>query len=312
MPKDQDGKPDSAWRIIWTDMDINKLETVATPVAGTAGLVKGNRSHGLRVETAAFNNMWDILHPGRDPPDQMPKGSLWKATPMPIGLDKDIIQEWAKQHAWDCFPIKSLGSKTWLLQAPSAPPNELMCFNGTPIIIRKVPPKSSQPQTGILAGPRYTPSNEQESTSIFRQGDPFLDSWANWRPTTTPVSSAPASVSTKADSSAGPTASRLDLQDKRIQELQQAVQCIQNDTKQKNQDDDRRFTTIESQITRNHEQVQNSFQTLRTDFETTLHRAMSSQDQKIHNTMEEIKALFHRGSKRPQSRDRVSEDEKGM
>ena len=312
MPKDQDGKPDSAWRIIWTDMDINKLETVATPVAGTAGLVKGNRSHGLRVETAAFNNMWDILHPGRDPPDQMPKGSLWKATPMPIGLDKDIIQEWAKQHAWDCFPIKSLGSKTWLLQAPSAPPNELMCFNGTPIIIRKVPPKSSQPQTGILAGPRYTPSNEQESTSIFRQGDPFLDSWANWRPTTTPVSSAPASVSTKAESSAGPTASRLDLQDKKIQELQQAVQCIQNDTKQKNQDDDRRFTTIESQITRNHEQVQSSFQTLRTDFETTLHRAMSSQDQKIHNTMEEIKALFHRGSKRPQSRDRASEDEDGM
>ena len=51
-----------------------------------------------------------------------------------------------------------------------------MCFNGTPIIIKKVPPRSSQPQTGILAGPRTRTTNDRESTSIFRQGDPFLDS----------------------------------------------------------------------------------------------------------------------------------------
>ena len=309
LPKDLEGKPDPAWRIIWTDMDITKLETVATPVAGTAGLVKGHKSYGLRVEQAAFKNLWDKLHPGRDPPEQIPKGSLWKATPMPIGLDKEIVQEWAKQFAWECFPIKSLGSKTWLIQSPDPPPKDVMCFNGTPIIIRKVPPRASQPQTGILAGPRSNQTVERDSPSIFRQGDPFLDAWAQWKPTSSHTSSAPPSVSNKADSTVGPTTSRLDLQDKKIQELQQAVEKIQVDSKQKSSDDDRRFTTIETHIARNHEEVQSSFQALRTDFESTLHRAMSAQDNKINTTMDEIKALFLRGSKRPQSGTSPEEDE---
>lgn len=307
LPKDSEGKPDTSWRIIWTDMDITKLETIATPVAGTAGLVKGQRSYGLRVEQAAFQNMWEILHPGRAPPEQMPKGSLWKATPMPIGLDKDIIQEWARTHSWECFPIKSLGSKTWLIQASCSPPNDLMCFNGTPIIIKKVPPRANQPQTGILAGPRSNSTNDREHP--FRRGDPFLDSWANWRPSSTPASSTAPSVTTKADSIVGPTASRLDLQDKKIQELQQAVEKIHIDNSQKTQEDAKRFSTIETQISRNHEQVQSSFQTLRNDFESTLHRAMSVQDQKINTTMDEIKALFHRGSKRPPAHENTSDDD---
>ena len=309
LPKDQDGKPDSAWRIIWTDMDITKLETIATPIAGTAGLVKGHRSYGLRVEQAAFQNMWEILHPGREPPAQVPKGSLWKATPMPIGLDKEIIQEWAKSQAWECFPIKSLGSRTWLIQAPAPPTKDLMCFNGTPIIIRKVPPRSNQPQTGIVAGPRSQQVEQTEPSSVFRKGDPFLDSWANWRPNASQTSSVAPSVSTKADSSSGPTTSRLDLQDQKIQELQQAVEKFHVDTKQKHAEDDRRFATIESQITRNHEQVQGSFQALRSDFESTLQRAMSAQDQKISTTMDEIKALFSRGSKRLQAQDPSPEDD---
>ena len=307
LPKDHDGKPDASWRIIWTDMDISKVETVATPIAGTAGLVKGNRSFGIRVEKAAFNNLWETLNPGRDPPQQVPQGALWKATPMPLGLDKDIIQEWARNYNWECFPIKSLGSRTWLIQAPDPPSNDLMCFNGTPIIIRKVPPRANQPQTGILAGPRSQQSVEKD-TSVFRQGDPFLDSWANWRPSTAPSSSAP-SVSTKAESGVGPTTSRLDLQDKKIQELQQAVEKIHIDATQKQQDDDRKFGAIETQITKNHEQVQTSFQALRSDFETTLHRAMSAQDHKINNTMEEIKALFQRGCKRSSGGNGPDEDD---
>ena len=308
LPKDQDGKPDAAWRIIWTDMDTSKLETIATPIAGTAGLVKGHQSFGLRVEHAAFQNMWEILHPGRDPPVQVPKGSLWKANPMPIGLDKEIIQEWAKNQSWDCFPLKSLGSKTWLIQAPEPPPKDLMCFNGTPIIIRKVPPRSNQPQTGIIAGPRSQNVDERPDNSVFRKGDPFLDSWANWKPTASQTSSATSNVATKTDASVGPTTSRLDLQDKKIQELQQAVEQIHIDAKHKGNEDDRRFSTMESQIKHNHEQVQGSFQALRTDFESTLQRAMSAQDQKISSTMDEIKALFFRGSKRSQM-DTVSPDD---
>ena len=311
LPKDDEGKPDNSWRIIWTDVDITKLETVATPIAGTAGLVKGNRSYGLRVEQAAFTTVWDILHPGRQPPDQVPKGSLWKATPTPIGLDKDIIQEWAKKNAWECYPIKSLGSKTWLIQAAAPPSNELMCFNGSPIIIRKVPPRSNQPQTGLLAGPKSSASNDREAASIFQKGDPFLDSWANWRPSTSQPSST-AGVSTRTDSSVGPTTSRLDLQDKKIHELQQAVEKIHLDTKQKTADDDRRFATIEANIAQNHEQVQTSFQTLRSDFESTLQRAMSVQDQKIGATMDEIKALFLRGSKRSKSREPSHDEDDQM
>ena len=143
---------------------------------------------------------------------------------------------------------------------------------------------------------------------MFRKGDPFLDSWANWKPTASQTSSATSNVATKTDASVGPTTSQLDLQDKKIQELQQAVEQIHIDAKHKCSEDDRRFSTMESQIKHNHEQVQGSFQALRTDFESTLQRAMSAQDQKISSTMDEIKALFFRGSKRSQM-DTVSPDD---
>ncbi len=56
-------------------------------------------------------------------------------------------------------------------------------------------------------------------------------------------------------------------------------------------------------INANHEQVQQSFHSLRGDFENSLHRALSVQDTKISNTMEEIKQLFLRGPKRKEPSD---------
>ena len=279
--------------------------------------MKGHQSHGLRVEQAAFQNLWEILHPGREPPTQVPKGSLWKANPMPIGLDKEIIQEWAKNQSWECFPLKSLGSKTWLIQAPAPPPTDLMSFNGTPIIIRKVAPRSTQMQTGIIAGPRSQQHEDKTNAavstgSVFRQGDPFLDSWANWKTNPSQANSVPTTATAKVDNGAGPTTSRLDLQDKKIQDLQLAVEKIHIDAKQKAEDDDRRFTSMDAQIKNNHEQVQSSFHAFRSDFETTLHKAMSAQDQKISSTMDEIKALFFRGSKRSQMEAASPDDDDAM
>lgn len=171
-----------------------------------------------------------------------------------------------------------------------------MHFNGTPIIVKKVQARGPEHAVGLIAGPKSsTQKNEAVvPTNTFRIGDPFQDPWSGWKSSAAPSSA----TQPKTESIVGPTASKLDHQDQQIKSLEVAIEKMQIQNDKKNAEMETRLSAMDHKINSNHEQVQQSFHTLRGDFENTLHRALAAQDNRITSTMEEIKQLFLRGPKR--------------
>ena len=296
-PTDLGGAPSQEWRVIWTSEPPQALEAKTMSQPGAAGLIKGNKNYGLRVEHSAFAQIWQFLHPGEEPPKQIPRGTLWRLHPLPYGVDKQVMQEWADNVGWTCFPIKPLGAKAWLMQSTEQPPQKLLSFNGQPLIIKAMPTKVETLTTGLIAGPKSKPIPEiqPESKNIFRTGDPYQDAWAAWQPKDPRNGK---STSSAVDETPGPTAAHLQQHDQQLQTLEQAIKNLEEVQKQKDTSDKTRFADLEDSITQNHQQMQGAFHSLRSDFQTSLSQAITQQDAKLSKGFDELKDLFRQRDKR--------------
>ena len=295
-PKDIGGSPSQEWRIIWTSETVQSLEAQTMSQPGAAGLIKGNKNYGLRVEPSAFQQIWNLLHPGEDPPMPIPKGSLWRLHPLPYGVDKQVMKEWAENVGWSCYPIRSLGAKAWMVQSKDPPPNPLLSFNGQPLIVKCMPSKVDNITSGIVAGPKSRPPPEQKHPdNIFRTGDPFHDAWSAWQPTSQKTGP---KESSSAENVPGPTSAHLQQHDQQLQTLENAVKQLEEVCKAKEHQDNAKFADLEESIAQNHQQVQGAFQALRSDFQTSLAQAITQQDVKLSKGFDEIKDLFRQRDKR--------------
>lgn len=296
-PKEAGGAPSQEWRIIWTSDSLRTLEAQTMSQPGAAGLVKGTKNYGIRVEPAAFAQLWSLLHPGEEPPKQIPRGSLWRLHPLPYGIDKQVMQEWADSVDWACYPLRPLGAKAWLVQSKDSPPNKVLSFNGQPLIIKSMPAKVDMPPTGLVAGPKSRPEQDRNSqqVNIFRTGDPYQDAWAAWQPTANKNGKSDSSTS---DAVLGPTAAHLQHHDQQLQTLEQAIKHLEAAHQKKDEHDASKFAEIEDTIKQNHQQVQGAFHTLQSDFQSSLSQAIAQQDAKLSKGFEELKDLFRQRDKR--------------
>eukprot|EP00438_Fugacium_kawagutii_P004427 Skav208163 [mRNA] locus=scaffold3779:50635:52296:+ [translate_table: standard] len=289
VPKEGDtGKPSTAWRVLWCDGTKEVLLPKVLNLPGMAGYVRGLKSHGLRVEAASFEGLWKMIHPDLEPPKPQPKGDMVKLTPLPHGVDRDILQQWALTEGWECWPIKQLGPRTWLVTALKPLPPRILTFNGTPLIIKPVAAHHSSQRTGVIAGPK---SQIPVDAKTSHQKPLHQEPWPLHRP------AAPSSSQSTASSS-GPTSQLLQHQDSKIAVLEQAMNQLRQDVTQTATAHEQRFQTIERTMQDNHHQTAQVLQGLKQDFQTTLTAAMQSQDDKLTNHMKELRELFVRGSKR--------------
>lgn len=57
-PKNDLGAPHQKWIVIWIAGNIEQVEAQAASLGGAAGVVKGKKSLGIRVESSAFEQVW--------------------------------------------------------------------------------------------------------------------------------------------------------------------------------------------------------------------------------------------------------------
>eukprot|EP00438_Fugacium_kawagutii_P033910 Skav231154 [mRNA] locus=scaffold1736:37556:41437:- [translate_table: standard] len=289
-PKDaESGRPSPAWRILWCDGTKEELMPKVMHLPGMAGYIRGLKSHGLRVEQSAFDSLWKLIHPDVEPPKPPPKGDMVKITPLPHGLDRDILQRWAQTQDWECWPVKQLGPRTWLLISLKPLPPRIMTFNGTPLIIKPVVPHQTSTRTGVVAGPKAR-ANGDANRPVGKTD--FADSWHGVR------SSTPSTMSQSSGSTVGPTTQLIQHQDAKIAALEQAMGQLRQDVTQATAGQDQRLQTVEKQIQDNHHQTNQVLHALKQDFQQTLTAAMQQQDSKLTSHMAELRSLFVRGSKR--------------
>ena len=296
-PKTVHGKPSDQWRVIWLPQSIQQLEAICLGQACTAGLIRGRKSQGIRVESSHFHEMWEKFHPGTEPPKKTPQGDIYKIQPLPFGVDREVLQEWADTNSWEMHPIRPLGAKTWLVNAVNPPPREVMFFNSNPLLINKMQPKTNDTPIGLVAGPKSANSvlaiPQVRQPTVYRTGDPFLDPWQS------------SATSSTIKPESGPTEKYLQQHDQQIKKLEHAVQELQTMAKDNVKQQDEKFHKIETQM-----QAQaNHTQAVLQSFESSLAQAMAQQENRISSSMDELKQLLLRKDKRARKpSDDISED----
>ena len=296
-PKTVNGKPSDQWRVIWLPQSVQQLEAICLGQSCTAGLIRGRKSQGIRVESNHFQEIWDKFHPGVQPPKKTPQGDIYKIQPLPFGVDREVLQEWADNNSWQMHPIRPLGAKTWLVNAENPPPREVMFFNSNPLLITKMQPKTSDVPIGLVAGPKSTSTAltipQVRQPTVYKTGDPYMDPWQS------------NASSTVAKPESGPTEKYLHQHDQQIKQLEHAVQELQTMAKDNAKQHDEKFQKIETQM----QSQANHTQAVLQSFESSLAQALSQQETRISSSMDELKQLLLRKDKRARKpSDDISED----
>eukprot|EP00434_Breviolum_minutum_P009100 symbB.v1.2.008015.t1/scaffold498.1/size458234/7 len=288
-PKNETGAPHDNWKVIWVTGNNQQVESQAASLSGAAGLVKGKKSLGIRIDSSAFEQAWRILKPNVELPDTRNTSMLFKIQPLPHGTDKTSLQKWSLDTKWDIKPIRAIGARTWHLVG------------------------------AIVAGPKYHPhtfvdkkadtKDPQKNRDAFRSGDPFADPWSSYTGTAV-VADAPKNMHTSkaakpAELPIGPIGSQFQQQETRIQAVEQALHQMQSNHQKFQESTDGKFSALEAQINQqNHDQIQaiSSLQDTQKQMHDSLAQALQTQDSRISNAFDDLRQLFlsqHRGTKRP-------------
>ena len=317
-PKNNLGAPHDNWKVIWVTGNIEQVEAQAASLSGAAGLVKGKKSLGIRVESSVFEKVWAILKPNVNPPDTRTTSLLFKIQPLPHGTDKEALQKWSEDTKWEFKPIRAIGARTWLLGSNSNPPTVLV-FNGQPLIAESVQPRTKALGGAIVAGPKYLPKtfqernpdgnkNQQKGYDPFRTGDPYADPWTSYSGQSIAAENSkpfvPSKPAKSADLTSGPIGTQFQQQESRIQAVEQAIHQLQG-TQQTFQDNTNgKFSALEAQINQqNHDQIQAiaTLQESQKKMHDSLANALQNQDTRITNAFDDLRQIFlsqNRGKKR--------------
>ena len=331
-PKNEVGRPDPAWKIIWLTDTVLQIESKATCIHGTAGLVKGKKSHGLRVEQSVFRSTWEKFKPGTEPPDIRDTQFVYRLQPLPLGTDAQNLTMWGQQIKWEIRPIRAVGAKQWIVGSNEPPPNIVM-FNSQPLLVQQLHQKQLAGAGVIAAGPRHQPkakgnskgSANKKAVNAFQQGDPLYDPWENYAPspnvvssvaaTSLPTTENPSSVSSR--STTGPVASLLQQQEDRLHVVEEMMGKLQEQQTSTVQTMENRFKDIGEQLNSHVQTTKQGFDFMQKEnvhLHQTIANALQQQDQRIASSFDELKSLFlaNRGVKRntpEKDREQLAEEE---
>lgn len=289
VPKTPEGRIAYDWKLIWVDGNFAHLTSLAAKVPNSAGLVRVKERLGLRFHMNHFKEAWTKIFPDREPPSDLQINFMFRAEPFPFGSTVDMIATWARNEGWSIKPIKSLGPRAWLIGAKEHPPEGFHTFNGSPIIIRVLPPRQSMQTSPILAGPK---PNKHFVTSNPRKSDlqdPFFDPWAGYQPTN-------ATASTAVRSLPGPTEAKFQEQDQKITKLEEALVALKADT-------NKGFEKVEAREKKNEQKMQTAIEKIKTDIDKSVQSAIQQQSQTLDTTLKELRSLMLQKPKRNREED---------
>ena len=300
-PKKQDGRISDDYRILWVPGELQHVTAVAAGLSGCAGLVRGKSSLGLRFAIASFDAAWKHVYPKEDVPEHIPATFVFKVEPLPFGCSPQQLEDWAKHVNWKCRPLRATGPCAWLVCAVDKPPQTTLAFNGSPLLVRLLPPRNSPSVRTIVAGPRQV-AKATEDNSVINNVVPF-DPWAQWKGPR--LSPAAPSGAPKAQS--GPTDQRIQQQDDRIAALETQIQNLHvGQTKQQHQ-----IEQVGKELQQSEQRLANQVHKVvdeaKHDITNSLQTTLKQQQAQFEQSMQDIRQLLTSAAKR-KSADMARED----
>ena len=286
MPKDENGRPNNKWKLIWLDevRSIPEANLLASKVPDSCGLVKSGNKMALRLPANKFDDAWKIVNPSKQLPIAQDTSMLYKLESLPFGATSAMLEAWSTHIGWTFRPIRQLGARAWLIGTGTAPTQHLT-FNGLHVLARALPPKTTQVSYPIVAGPRPTQSATSSALPPLN-GDP----WSNWSgssslPALSTVPSANRSVT-------GPTADKLAEHDSKLQSLEDALKTIQEIQKQQGTHIEKVHADAKASNQQLKDHVDQKIVGLREELDNSFASALAKQSESFERNLGDIKKLL--------------------
>ena len=295
-PKNNQGRLDTSWRIVWVEGSIAHLTSLASKMSCCAGLVKNQKSMGLRFSSKDFDRAWAVIFPGKEAPKVQEVHHMFQLQSLPYGTTAAMLEQWANNIGWTFKAIKALGPNSWLIGSCDMPPPGLQLFNNRPILIKHLPPKDTANGNPIVAGPmpRKVDRNAMSSASTD-QTSPHFDPWAGYNANKMQPAQ-PKDLTGPTEAKFQEHAAKLNSQGEQIQKIEKALMQLQSDTKQE-------FQNVQQREQQTQMQMQAAINAVKTDLESSFQQAISQQSLQLNSTLGELRTLLQAKPKRTRSAD---------
>ena len=295
-PKNNQGRLDTSWRIVWVEGSIAHLTSLASKTSCCAGLVKNQKSMGLRFSSKDFDRAWAVIFPGKEAPKVQEVHHMFQLQSLPYGTTAAMLEQWANNIGWTFKAIKALGPNSWLIGSCDMPPPGLQLFNDRPILIKHLPPKDTANRNPIVAGPmpRKVDRNAMSSASMD-QTSPHFDPWAGYNANKMQPAQ-PKDLTGPTEAKFQEHAAKLNSQGEQIQKIEKALMQLQSDTKQE-------FQNVQQREQQTQMQMQAAINAVKTDLESSFQQAISQQSLQLNSTLGELRTLLQAKPKRTRSAD---------
>ena len=288
-PKKEDGRLAEDFRVIWFEGDIQRATSLAATLSGATGLIQGKNSYGLRFTLSSFSAAWKHIHPSQDEPEHIVSKYIFKIEPLPFGCSPEQIREWSQHLKWKCRPLKAIGARAWIVAADAEPPATTVAFNGQTVLIRLLPQKGNTSSVPIVAGPRAPKAfQETAQSSTILLSDP----WAQYKG----LKQAPIPPATQPRSVAGPSETRLQQQDNKIDAIEKQTQQLTQQQDQQTKHIGDLKTEIKQSEHRIADQVRQSIGEVRHELATSVKDAMMQQSKQFEDNMKDLRLLFQQSN----------------
>eukprot|EP00438_Fugacium_kawagutii_P002307 Skav226066 [mRNA] locus=scaffold211:569345:573190:- [translate_table: standard] len=301
----EDGQLSSEYRVLWMPhlkQDLGRLNAVAAQISNMSGLVKGRNSLGIRVLKTNFAEAWKKVFPDDEPPIDVPSSLAFKLEPLPHGTNPSQLREWAAAVGWTLRPVRPLGPKTWLVTCGEKPPNEILAWNGQPILPIPLPSRFQQErQSAIVAGPRARKENGPKDTTLPPlAGDP----WASFVPSNSARSASstatPATQAVRAIQ--GPAEQKFQAQDARLSTLEEKMEKMMQSQGEQQQHIQRLENTTAGIEHRLSSQLNQAVDNVKNELSQSFSTAIKQQSQAFDSSIRELKNLLLQSKRKQQAK----------
>lgn len=294
-PKLPSGRVATDFRVIWTKTDMAKSLGYSTQTANCQGLVRGrNGALGLRFHSKDFDAAWALLYPNVDPPADFSGNMTYKLEGLPFGTSQQAIMQWAKSQKWECKPFRAIGPTSWVVKAAKPPPDGLLMYNSSPLLVRFLEPRSA-PSNKILTGPRTrVDPSETAHQDPWQQG---IDPWTFWKPTSSNTTSNAVPMPA-ARTTGGPIDARFAAQEATIATLRDDLNKLAAKHDEHSQAVKQQFIIAEKREQAEFQQIKVAMQTMQKEMDSSLAQTMQQHSKAMDSQSRELKSLFQQAGKR--------------
>ena len=311
-PKNESGRQDLRFRIVWIDGDLPRLTTLSKQTSGCIGLVKGRTGMGLRFRQEDFSEAWKIICPAKEVPPELQGATWYKVQPLPYGTSRDMLLQWAKAYRWTIQPIRQVGATAWLIASAEAVPEGILLFNSSPVLVKALQPKTKASQSPVVAGDvKISPTTLGASVAAPIPNDP----WAQYL--ATQGRSVPAVGNAR--SVTGPTETKFKEQEGKLHALEVRLASIEASSSSFQTETQKQISTLDTNIRQQSHDMQNRFHSMGLRFEehqkevalqlqntaqaleASVIKTMKTENQAIHGTLAALQQMFQEnlGRKKP-------------